>query len=503
MDSAIRVAVRTVACALLSCIGWVLPSLAAPAIPYERHVLPNGLTLIVHEDHKAPIVALSVFYRAGSRDEAPGRSGFAHLYEHLMFVGSEHHDDEFFRPMRAAGATDMSGQTHYDLTHYYQNVPSGALDLALWLESDRMTHFLPAVSQKDLDAQRGVVKNENRQYANLPYGRDDDVIAANTYPPEHPYSRTVGGSEEDLSAATLEDVEHWFRTYNGAANAIVVIAGDITSAQALEKVERYFADAPAGPLPARRKSWVAKMSGEQRLVSFDAVSQPRVYKVWNVPGCATRDYALLELAADVLAGGKTSRLHQRLLQTDGVATDVAVTVRAKELGSQFNVTVTLKSGADLRAAEQALSEEMSRFLRDGPTADEMKRARSVADAQFVRRLERINAISDGGKSWILGASELFGGSPDFYQQSLDWVRQATPNDVRSVMQDWLSDGSFVLEVQPTPRFRVAASGVDRSRMPEPGAPSELHLPSLQRMTLSNGLNVVLAERHGAPLVNLS
>lgn len=494
--------VRT--CAFVTCIAWVLPSLAAPAvhIPFEKHVLPNGLTLIVHEDHKAPIVAVSVWYRAGSRDERAGRSGFAHLYEHLMFVGSEHHDDEFFRPMRAAGATDMSGQTHYDLTHYYQNVPTGALDLALWLESDRMGHFPAAVSQQDLDAQRGVVKNEKRQYQNLPFGGVHDLIAANTYPPEHPYSREVSGSLEDLDAATLDDVQHWFRTYNGAANAVVVVAGDITGSQAREKVERYFGDIPARPLPARHKSWVAKMSGEKRLVSYEAVSQPRLYRVWNIPGYATRDHALLELAASML-DGKAGRLYRRLVQVDGIATEVEANVSSKELGSQLSVIVTLKPGGDMRAAQRALTEEIDSFLRIGPTIAEMKQARAIADAHLMRRLERIDAISDGGKSWILGSSELFGGSPDFYEQLLDWVRVATPLEARAVVQQWLSDGAFVLEVQPIPQYRAAAAGADRSRMPEPGAPSPLHLPSLQRMTLSNGLKVVLAERHDAPLVDFT
>jgi zinc protease len=466
-------------------------------------VLPNGLTLIVHEDHKAPIVAVSVWYRAGSRDERAGRSGFAHLYEHLMFVGSEHHDDEFFRPMRAAGATDMSGHTQKDLTHYYQNVPTGALDLALWLESDRMGHFPAAVSQEDLDAQRGVVKNEKRQYQNLPYGGVYDLIAANTYPPEHPYSRVVSGSLEDLDAATLDDIQHWFRTYNGAANAIVVVAGDITASQAREKVERYFGDVPAGPLPARPKSWVAKMSGEKRLVSYEAVSQPRLYLVWNIPGYATRDHALLELAARMLGDGKSSRLYRRLVQGDGIATEVEANVSSEELGSQFSVIVTLKLGGDMQAAQRAITEEIDSFLRVGPTIAEMKQARSVADAHFTRRLERINAVSDGGKSWILGSSELFGGSPDFYKQLLDWVHVATPLELRAVMQEWLSDGAFVLEVQPTPPYRAAAASVDRDRMPEPGAPSPLHLPPLQRLTLSNGLEVVLAERHGAALVDFT
>lgn len=236
-------------------------------------MLPNGLTLIVHENRKADIVAVSVWYRAGSREERPGRGGFAHLFEHLMFVGSDNHNEEFFRPMREAGAVDMSGSTKRDYTIYYQTVPTGALDRTLWLESDRMGRLLGVMDQKKLDTQRGVVQNEKREYEGMPYGKIVSILAAHAYPPEHPYSRNEFGSMEDLSAASLGDVTSWFRDYNGAANAVIVIAGAVDPAEVRVKVQEYFGDLPPGPALERRKAWVAKQSGEQRLAIVDQVPQ--------------------------------------------------------------------------------------------------------------------------------------------------------------------------------------------------------------------------------------
>jgi len=217
-------------------------SLADINIPYEKFVLPNGLTVIVHEDHKAPIVAVNVWYHVGSKDERPGRTGFAHLFEHLMFNGSENHNDEYFRPLEPAGATKMNGTTWFDRTNYYQNVPKNALDLTLWLESDRMGHLLGAIDQKKLDEQRGVVQNEKRQGENQPYGKVDEIITTSTYPVGHPYSWDTIGSMDDLNAATLDDVKEWFQTYYGAANAVLVLAGDITPEEARKKAELYFGD---------------------------------------------------------------------------------------------------------------------------------------------------------------------------------------------------------------------------------------------------------------------
>jgi zinc protease len=467
-------------------------------IPFEKHVLPNGLTLIIHEDHKAPVVAVNVWYHVGSKDERPGRTGFAHLFEHLMFYGSENHP-EFFRPLEAAGATKMNGTTWLDRTNYFQNVPTSALDLTLWLESDRMGHLLGAIDQKKLDDQRGVVQNEKRQGQNRPYGKVDEITASSTYPAGHPYSWETIGSMEDLNAASLDDVKEWFRTWYGAANAVLVVAGDVSPVEVKRKVEQYFGDIAPGPVIRRQTAWTAKMSGEKRAVLQDRVPQARIYKTWNVPGYRSRDFVLLDLTADVFSLGKNSRLYKRLVYTDQTATGVQAYVLPTEIGSQLQVVVTVKPGEDVAAVEKALDEELARYLRTGPTAAELERIRFVNYAAFARNLERIDGF--GGKSAILAESEVLGGSPDFYRTRWAWYRAATPQEVRSAAQRWLSDGVFVLNVQPTPDYKAAERGLDRSKLPAVGAPPALKLPVLERMTLSNGLKVVLAERHEAPVVN--
>jgi zinc protease len=469
-------------------------------IPYQKYILPNGLTLIVHEDHKAPIVAVDIWYHVGSKDERPGRTGFAHLFEHLMFNGSENHNDEFMRPLLAAGATAMNGNTWLDRTTYFENVPVNALDLALWLESDRMGHLLGAIDQKKLDEQRGVVQNEKRQRENQPYGKVDNLIAASTYPAGHPYSWTTIGSMEDLDAATLPDVKDWFKTWYGAANAVLVIAGDVRPDEIHAKVEHYFGDIPSGPVLSHAQSWVARMSGAKRATLQDRVPQARIYKTWNIPGYNTRDYSLLEMVANVLAQGKNSRLYERLVYTDRTATAVSADVGPFEIGSQLQITATVKPGGDAGEVEKAMDEEVARLLATGPTREELDRLKTAIYASIVRATERIDGA--GGAAAILGQNQLYAGSPDFYKRSLRWALDATPADVQSVAREWLSDGVFVLTVQPFPEYHTVAGDVDRAKMPEVGTPPPLSLPPLERATLSNGLKVVLAERHSAPVVEL-
>lgn len=285
-------------------------------IPYQKFVLDNGLTLIVHEDHKAPIVAFNVWYHVGSKNEKPGKTGFAHLFEHLMFNGSENYDDDYFKPMQKVGATDLNGTTNEDRTNYFENVPVPALDLVLWMESDRMGHLKGAITQAKLDEQRGVVQNELRQYYNEPFGITEDLICKGTYPPGHPYSWSVGGSIEDLSSGKLEDFQAWFATYYGPNNAVVAIAGDIDAETVLEKVKKYFGDIPPSPPIARPTAWTAKMTGSKREAVQDRVAQARIYKVWNVPGWGTACADKLDLVSSILADGKTSRLYKRLIYDD-------------------------------------------------------------------------------------------------------------------------------------------------------------------------------------------
>ncbi|MFA5941858.1 MAG: pitrilysin family protein [Sinimarinibacterium sp.] len=470
-------------------------------IPYERHVLPNGLTLLLHEDHKAPIVAVNVWYHVGSKDERPGRTGFAHLFEHLMFNGSENHNDEFFRPLEPAGATKMNGTTWYDRTNYFQNVPTSALDLTLWLESDRMGHLLGVIDQKRLDEQREVVLNEKRQGENEPYGKVEDLIAAATYPAGHPYSWTTIGSSDDLNAASLDDVKQWFRDHYGAANAVLVIAGDIDPKQIKDKVEHYFGDIAPGPALKRHGAWVAKMSGDKRATLQDRVPQTRLFKTWNIPGFCETDANLLSLASDVLGSGKNSRLYERLVYRDQTATDVSVGLGPFEIGSQFQIDVMVKPGGDAAAVERAIDEELARFLKDGPTKPELDRARTKVFAAAVRGLERIDGF--GGKSAQLAQYQVYCGTPDRYTEELREIRDATSQQIREVAQRWLADGVFTLSVEPLSEYAAAKVGVDRSKLPATGEPPALKLPGLQRATLSNGLKLVLAETHAAPIVQLS
>jgi len=304
-------------------------------IPYQKFVLTNGLTLIVHEDHKAPIVAVNLWYHVGSKNEKPGKTGFAHLFEHLMFTGSEHFKGgadqrAFFEAMERIGATDLNGTTSEDRTDFFENVPTNALDVALWIESDRMGHFIGAIDQARLDVQRGVVQNEKRQGENQPYGVTEELIVKGTTPVGHPYSWTVIGLMEDLTAASLEDVRHWFQTYYGPANTVLVLAGDIAVETALKKVQHYFADIPAGPPVARYEKWIPRIAGTRRQTVSDRVPQARLYKVWNVPAYGEPETTHLQLASRVLASGKTARLYKRLVYDEQIATEVSAYVDPRD-----------------------------------------------------------------------------------------------------------------------------------------------------------------------------
>ena len=472
-----------------------------PGVPYQKWVLPNGLTLIVHEDHKAPIVCVNVWYHVGSKNEKPGKTGFAHLFEHLMFNGSENNNDDYFQVMERIGATELNGTTNNDRTNYFQNVPVSAFDTALWMESDRMGHLLGAIDQKRLDEQRGVVQNEKRQSENQPYAVAFELATTATYPKGHPYSWTVIGSMDDLSAASLKDVQDWFKLYYGAANATIVIAGDIDPKVAKEKVEKYFGAIPAGPPLARHRAWPAKRTESMRQMAHDRVPQARIYKIWNGPELADADYTYLEMAALILGTGKNSRLYKRLVYDDQIATDVSADMDQNEIANQITISATAKAGGDLAKVEAAVNEEIGRFLRDGPTAEELGRARTRFLSAFLRSLESIGGF--GGKSDLLATSEVFGGSPDSYKIRLQRIRDAKPEDLRGAAGRWMTSGDYNLEIHPFPKYDVAPKDADRSKVPPPSAPPALKLPTLQRSQLSNGLKIMLAERHEAPVVNLN
>jgi len=477
---------------------------SAPApitIPYQRVVLKNGLTLLVHEDHKAPIVAVNIWYHVGSKNERPGRTGFAHLFEHLMFNGSEHFNDDYFQPFERIGATDQNGTTNEDRTNYFENVPTNALDIALWMESDRMGHLLGAIDTAKVNEQRGVVQNEKRQGENEPYGKVDELMTEGTYPAGHPYSWSVIGSMEDLNAASVEDVKNWFRTYYGPNNAVIVVAGDITAETARQKVERFFGDIPATPPIAKQGTWIAKRTGSHREIMQDRVPQARIYKEWNIPEYGSADADYLDLVTDVLAAGKTSRLYKRLVYDDQIATDVIAYVDLREIGGQLVIRATAKPNGDLARVERAIDEEVTRLIQTGPTASELRRVKTQSRANFIRGIERIGGF--GGKSDVLARNEVFTGSADHYLVTQRRIATATLGDLKSAATRWLSDGDWVLEVHPYPTFETAASGADRSKLPDAGTPPDARFPAFTRATLPNGLKVVLAERHSIPQVQLT
>ena len=470
-------------------------------IPYKQFKLKNGLTLVVHEDHKAPIVAVNIWYHVGSKNEKFGKTGFAHLFEHLMFNGSENFNTDYFKALEKVGATDLNGTTNEDRTNYFQNIPVTALDMVLWLESDRMGHLVGVIDKAKLDEQRGVVQNEKRQGENQPYAISEDLVTKAVWPASHPYAHTVIGSMEDLDAASLDDVKEWFKTYYGPSNAVLIVAGDIDAETARQKVEKYFGDIPPGPPVAHPASWVAKRSGSQREVAQDRVPQARLYKVWNIPGHGTQDAAYLELLSDILSSDKASRLYKRLVYDDQTATGVGAFLDDREIAGLFYVNATAKPGDDLTKVTKAVDEELARILKDGPTQAELDRIRTLWFARFVRGAERIGGF--GGKSDILAQSAVYNGSPDAYKKQLQWIAGATPADIKRVANQWLGDGVYNLEIVPYPSYAPAAQGADRKKMPEPGEPPAGRFPELKRAKLSNGLQIVVAERHSVPIVGFN
>ena len=475
----------------------------AELIPYEKFTLANGLTVVVHTDRKAPIVAVNVWYHVGSKNELPGKTGFAHLFEHLMFQGSEHYDDEYFKPFEQVGATSMNGTTSFDRTNYFQNVPTTALDLALWMESDRMGHLLGVVTQPRLDEQRDVVKNEKRQGENRPYGRVSETVYRASFPPGHPYRTLPIGSMADLDAATLDDVRDWFRTYYGAANAVLVLAGDIDVPTARAKAEQFFGHIAPGPAVTRPGTWIAARTDSRRETLYDQVAQPRWQRYWNTPPDNTRDSEYLGLVGEILGGGKTSRLYERLVYRERLADSAGAGQSPLEIAGLFTLSADVKQGVPVARVEAAMMEELQRFIDKGPTRAELERARVAIRAGFVRGLERIGGF--GGKADVLASCEVYAGDPGCYRQSLEWIEAATPADLQRVARQWLSQGDYTLEVLPQPPFAAAATeAVDR----KPGPPvtsdfPDTVFPELQRTQLSNGIPVIIATRPGVPVARVS
>ncbi|MCG6116867.1 MAG: insulinase family protein [Aquimonas sp.] len=504
---------------------------AAPAvdIPFETFTLPNGLRVVVHTDRKAPVVAVNVWYHVGSKDEPPGKTGFAHLFEHLMFQGSENYRDEFFGPFEQVGATNQNGTTSTDRTNYFQNVPTTALDMALWMESDRMGHFLGAIDQSLLDEQRGVVQNEKRQGENQPYGLAWDRLARASYPAGHPYSWSVIGSMADLNAANLDDVRTFFRTWYGPNNAVLVLAGDIDLETAREKATLYFGDIAPGPVTTQPPVDVAKRELSTRELKADRVPQVRIYRSWNVAEFGTADADHLALLAQVLGGSRSSRLDRRLVHEEALVDSVSSFSMSAQLGGRFMVIANVKREVDPVKVEAVLDEEFARLLAEGITAEELEQARTVFQARFIRGIERVGGF--GGKSDILAQCTTFTGDPGCFRSSMARVESAQPRDLLAVAQRWLASGDHTLVIEPgqrpepepdvrsldegetdlaladplpAPGLSALPSGVDRSSgVPQTTEFPRLVFPALERARLSNGVEVVLAQRHDVPVVQLS
>lgn len=477
------------------------PKLSSIDIPFETFTLKNGLRVVVHTDRKTPVVAVGVWYGVGSRDEKPGRTGFAHLFEHLMFNGSEHYKGEWFKPFEQVGATDQNGTTSFDRTNYFQTVPKTALEMTLWLESDRMGHLLGAIDQAKLDEQRGVVQNEKRQGENQPYGQVFNSLLPGLFPSGHPYSWSTIGSMEDLNAASLEDVKEWFRAYYGAANAVLVLAGDIDVAEARPLVEKHFNEVDPGPPVGRREVAVPRRATNTRDVLKDRVPQARIVRAWIGPTSTTRDAAELSLAGAVLAQGKTSKLYKALVYDQKVATDVSGGLFNLEIAGIFILQVTLANGQDVADVSRRIDAAMADFLRAGPSAADLDRVRARSYAGIVRGLERVGGF--GGKIVRLAEGALYAEDSGFFRRTFAWQDAATAASVRAAANEWLSRPWHQVEVVPFGDLAASASGADRTRVPAVDSTPGLTFPAIEQATLPNGAKIVLARRAGIPLVEIS
>ena len=425
-------------------------------VPYTRFVLPNGLNVILHEDHTTPTVSVNLWYNVGSGREKPGRTGFAHLFEHILFEGSENvPEGKFDEWLEAAGGSN-NGSTNTDRTNYWENVPSNALALALFLESDRMGHLLGSMSQATVDGQRDVVKNERRQsYENRPYGMASLMLDSAMYPASHPYSWPTIGSMEDLSAASFEDVVEFFRRYYIPGNASLSIAGDIDVPEARRMVEHWFSDVAGGQAPAPIDAPVAHLAREKRMMIEDRVQLPRVYLCWLSPALYAPGDAELDVVSGVLGGGKTSRLYRRLVYDMQIAQDVNAYQGSGALSSQFCIVSTARQGHGLSEIEEVINEEIERLKREPPTAREVQRVINQTEASFLDRLERIGGF--GGKADQLNAYYTRTGNPDFFNEDLSRYKGLGPTDIQAVIQTILNDRRVVLSVVPNGKPELAAT----------------------------------------------
>ena len=417
-------------------------------IPYTKTILENGLSVIVHEDHTCPIVAVNIWYHVGSKNEQPGRTGFAHLFEHLMFEGSEHHNRGYFHPLQEAGAT-LNGSTDTDRTNYWEVVPTNALQLALWMESDRMAYLLPALSQEKFDNQRDVVLNERRQnYENRPYGLAGMALAEALYPPSHPYRWMTIGAPEDLRAAKLEGAHQFFRKYYHPGNASLTLAGDVDTDLAISLARKHFEDIEPGPasIPLNTDRAVVKSQGEIRLLIEDLVELPRLYLAWRTPALFLPGDAEFDVLADILTNGKASRLYRKLVHDRRIVTDIAAAQDSRELSSFFQIVATAAPGHDLAEVERAVTDEVDYIVDAGPSTDDLERSMVQAESQFVYRLGTVGGF--GGKSDQLNAYNVFLGDPGYFERDLMRYQDATISRIQEVSSFLSRTERVVLSVVP-------------------------------------------------------
>ena len=490
-----------------------------PELKVEKYTLPNGLEVILHEDHTTPVVGVNLWYKVGSKDEKTGRTGFAHLFEHLMFQGSRHHDSEYFAPLEPLGA-QINGSTNTDRTNYFENVPSNALELALWLEADRMGFLLPALTQEKLDNQRDVVKNERRQRVdNVPYGQSFEIMARTLYPPEHPYHHSTIGSMADLSAASLGDVSAFFRTYYAPSNASLCLAGDFDPAEAKRLVAKYFGPLPRGPEVDRPKPAAAVVSTPKRVTITDRVAQARATIEWPTVPIGHEDEAALDVLGSVLGGlSGENRLYKKLMYEKPLAANASAFHGTEMLAGSFGVTITAQRGQSLDDLVAMADAEVERLKAEGPTEAEVKKAQIGQGRRLTFGLQAM-----GRKADFLNQNNVVYGDPLAYKAELKKVYAVTPADVKRVAAKYLTANRVRLDVNPgapTPRpaeppvDRAAQAPIasppavavkddfDRNAMPKPGPTPAFTPPKVVRRKLSNGLDVLIAERHNLPILTV-
>jgi zinc protease len=418
---------------------------ATPRIQFEKYKLPNGLEVILHEDHSTPIVAVDTWYHVGSGDEQVGRTGFAHLFEHIMFMGSQNVPVGAFDQMLEAAGADNNGSTTEDRTNYYETLPSNALQLALWLDADRMGFLLPTMDLAKVNLQRDVVKNERRQRVdNQPYGRADETILAALYPKSHPYSWPVIGSMTDLSAASLADVQNFFKTYYAPNNATLAIAGDFDPATVKKMVAQYFGSIPRGPEVKRRMTVPAVVIPRDTfLVLEDKVQLPRVFYTWHSVKGFSKDDAALDILAQVVANDKNSRLYKKLVYELQVAQNVRAFQDGSRLDGKFQIDVTPKPGQKVADIDRIVQSEIANVISSGISPRELQRAQNLYKASFLNRLASVL-----GKAETLNSYNYFVGNPDFVQQDAARYERVTAADVQRVARTYLGRPKIVLTVVP-------------------------------------------------------